>query len=245
MPKTPRVPEDIFSAFRDDYAAVFGDDLVSIILYGSGARGDYLPGKSDLNFLIVLQEAALGRVREAMSLVRRWQGRGVATPLFLSPGDIASSQDTFPIEFLNMQAAYTVVAGKDVLGDVHCKADHIRLQCERELKAKLLQLRERYLDTRDRRRQIEALIRESLPAFFSIFQAMLALQGTPPEKDRARLLAETARVIDLDVDLFSELAAIRAGQKKLSRERAPALMERYIAEVGRIAAQVDTMYEKG
>lgn len=241
MAKKPRTPEDIFGAFRDDYTTVFGPGLISIVLYGSGARGDYVPGKSDINFLIVLEEAALGRVRDAMPLVRKWHGRGVATPLFLSPREIAASLDTFPIEFLNMQAAYRVVAGRDVLGDPRFEAAHIRLQCERELKAKLLQLRERYLDTGGNRRQIEALIGESLPAFFSVFQAILALQGTPPEKERSRLLAETARVIGIDAELFSELAAIRAGQKKLARDEATLLMERYIGEVGRIADLVDTM----
>ena len=59
MAKAPQNPEEIFSEFTNDYQKIYGTDLLSIVLYGSGARGDYIPGRSDLNFLIVLTEEGI------------------------------------------------------------------------------------------------------------------------------------------------------------------------------------------
>ena len=56
MARIPDKPEEIFQEIILDYKVIFGPDLVSIILYGSGARGEYIPKKSDINFLILLTE---------------------------------------------------------------------------------------------------------------------------------------------------------------------------------------------
>ena len=45
MTKIPNQPEDIFDEFKDNYIATFGDDILSICLFGSGARGEYTPKK--------------------------------------------------------------------------------------------------------------------------------------------------------------------------------------------------------
>jgi len=84
MAKIPKRPEEIFQEFTQDYQAIFRDDLKSIILYGSGARGEYIPKKSDINFLIVLTEVAMDRLRETFPLIRKWRKRRVNIPLFLT-----------------------------------------------------------------------------------------------------------------------------------------------------------------
>ncbi|MCP4664797.1 MAG: hypothetical protein GY849_00385, partial [Deltaproteobacteria bacterium] len=48
MAKSPKDPREMFPEFIADYKEIFGDDLVSIILYGSAAGEGYRPGKSDI-----------------------------------------------------------------------------------------------------------------------------------------------------------------------------------------------------
>ena len=141
MTKIPNQPEDIFDEFKDNYIATFGDDILSICLFGSGARGEYTPKKSDINFLIVLTADGIDRLDEAMGLMGKWRKQRVAVPLFLTRDFIESSLDTFPLEIFNIRAAYKVIYGNDVLSGLTIKEDDLRLQCERELKAKLLLLR--------------------------------------------------------------------------------------------------------
>jgi len=40
MAKIPQKPEEIFPEITGEYRNIFGDDLISIILYGSGAGED-------------------------------------------------------------------------------------------------------------------------------------------------------------------------------------------------------------
>ncbi|GAI77948.1 unnamed protein product, partial [marine sediment metagenome] len=46
MGKIPKKPEEIFSEITDDFKRLFGNDLISITLYGSGAGDNYIPEKS-------------------------------------------------------------------------------------------------------------------------------------------------------------------------------------------------------
>ena len=62
MAKIPKDPKEIFPEIIADYKNLFGDDLVSIILYGSATGQDYRPGKSDINFMIVLSEEGIERL---------------------------------------------------------------------------------------------------------------------------------------------------------------------------------------
>lgn len=244
MVKTPQKPEDIFEQFTADYTAVFGLELESIILYGSAARGEYDQNISDINFLIMLSASGMERISAAMPLVAKWSKARVATPLFLTQEYITSSLDVFPIEFLNMQAAYRVVHGRDPLKHLAFDKRLVRLQAERELKGKLLQLRERFMETGGSAKKITSLISLSLPAFASIFQAVVFLQDKPPGTKMQELLAAAAAATGLDSRLFETLAAVRKKTRKPGDAEALSLMEAYIREVKKLAMHIDTFHTK-
>ncbi|MFC1820651.1 hypothetical protein ACFLZG_06160, partial [Thermodesulfobacteriota bacterium] len=81
MKKTVKDPKEIFPEIMDDYKGIFGKDLISIILYGSAAGRDYRPGKSDINFMIVLSEEGIENIDRAFKIVTKWEKRKVAVPL--------------------------------------------------------------------------------------------------------------------------------------------------------------------
>lgn len=245
MTKIPTKPEEIFEEFIEDYKKVFGADLVSIILYGSAARGEYIPQQSDINFMVVLTEHALDTPSRAIALVTKWHQRRVSTPLFLAPASITSSLDTFPIEFLNLRSAYKVIHGVDVLGGLSFDKHMVRIQCEREAAGKLVQLRERFLTTEGKTDAIEDLIAASLPTLFSLFQAIRFLMDKGPVSSRESLIASVAREAGLDADLFAQLLSIRRKRTRLASPEAILLMERYIREVRKLALFVDRMRISG
>ena len=241
MAKIPNKPEEVFGDFSHEVKELFGSDLVSIILYGSAARGEYVTKKSDINFMIVLSETGINNIGKALSLTAKWHKRNVATPLFLSKSYIESSLDTFPIEFINFKASYRLIFGEDILKDLSFEKKYVRLQSERELKGKLLQLRENFLETEGKNKNIEALIRLSLPTFFSIFQAILFLNEKQSASDTSKLLAFMAEDTQLDIALFRKLNEIKSGEKKLSSGEAISLMRQYISEIRRLSLLVDKL----
>jgi len=239
MSKIPRSPEEIFEEFAGDLKAAFADDLVSIILYGSGAKGEYVYKKSDLNFLVILTESGIRNLAKAFDLVKKWSKRKVAVPLFVTREYIDSSLDSFPIEFLNMQKHHKLVYGEDVLTPLKIEHKNLRLQCEEQVKGKLLHLREEFLRTMGKKRHLEQLIGVTIPTFASLFTALLALKNIEPPAKKSEILLKTAEEFALDRNVFDQVLAVREKKTKMDRDGLIKLMESYIEEIRKLAMIVD------
>ena len=236
-----RDPKDIFPDIISDYTNIYGEDLISVMLYGSAAGEDYNPGKSDLNFLIVLSEGAIDHLDRAMETVSRWKKKNVAIPLFMTKAYIDSSLDSYPLEFLNMQRTYVPVYGDDVLKDMSIAPDDLRLQCEREIKGKLLLLREGFLDTEGNKRRIRELISASITAFISIFSGLLYLKGIEIPQRRRGILEVIAKEIPVDEDIFRKCMDVKEGKKDYSSAEIKEVFKDYIIEVRKLWEYVDKM----
>lgn len=234
-------PEEIFSEIDDDFKKIFGDDLISIILYGSGAGDDYISGKSDLNFLIVLSEDGINNLEPAIDVVSRWRKKKVATPLFMTKSYINSSLDSYPIEFLNMKRSYITVFGEDVLKELSFEPDLLRLQCERELKGKILHLREGFLETEGKEKRVRDLIKISLTAFVSIFKALLYLKGAEMPQGRREVIKSVAGEFGVNAEVFLRCADVKEDKEKFSLSEIQGIFKSYLMEVRRLSEIVDKL----
>ncbi len=241
MAKAPQDPKEIFPDIIDDYKGLFGDDLVSIILYGSAAGRDYRPGKSDVNFMVVLSEEGIERLAKAFKIVETWQKRKVAIPLFLTQLYVESSQDVFPIEYLNFQRNHVLVYGKDILKDLSFDPQFVRLQCEREIKGKLLLLREAFMETAGKGRALRGVIGQSIQAFVAIFDALLYLKEKEIPKERRDVVNLTCDTFDLDAGLFQKLLDIKEEKLKPDDTETKSLFQNYLKEVRKLSKIVDTL----
>jgi predicted nucleotidyltransferase len=244
MAKAPKKPEEIFSAFRDDLKNTFGDDLISIILFGSGATGEYVPGKSDLNFLVVLTDDSVDSLRKAMDTVARWRKKRVNTPLFMTPEYISSSLDSYPIEFLDITANYRLVYGKDVLQDLHFQPTEVRVQCERELKGKLLHLRQAYLESEEKTKNLREIVSASITTFISIFQGLLYLKKMAIPRTKEEIVQKVAAEFQMNAPIFLRLLEIRKGSVKVSAQELSELFSNYISEIEALSDSVDKLVLK-
>src|SRR5688572_25003533 len=177
MKKIPESPESIFREYVTDWQTAFGREVESIILYGSAARGEYVAGKSDLNFFVILTSAGIMKLREAVGITEKWRPRRVAVPRVLTRDYIHASLDSFPIEFLDMKLYHRVVFGSDPLANLEISSQNLRLQLERELKGNLLHLREGLLGTGHDRDGLRNLLLRTIPAFTALFEAFLFLKS--------------------------------------------------------------------
>ncbi|HDQ00238.1 MAG TPA: hypothetical protein ENN22_13800 [bacterium] len=241
MGKIPKSPEEIFDPFVSEYKSAFGDDLVSVILYGSAARGEYIYKKSDINFLILLSESGIRNLQQAVPLIKKWQKRMVSTPLLLTKQYIQTSLDTFPIEFLTMKQHYQVLYGEDVFVDIKIDSRDLRLQSEREVRGKLLHLRENYLNTYGEAKAIQNLLKVSLPTFVSIFSGLLHLKDQPIPSVKKDVLKMTADVFSLDFSVFDKINKLNQNQIKFSKDELNQLVGQYIEQIRKLTYIVDEM----
>jgi hypothetical protein len=233
--------QPIARTFLEQVQEIFGNELVSVIAYGSVMTADYRPKLSDHNFLVVLSPEGIAGIKKVQRAAAGWTRKRVHFPMFMTKEFIASSLDSYPIEFFNMKQAYEVLAGDDVLKDLVISKTDLRLQCERELKGKLLHLRQEYVFTRGKPGRIRALVNQSLSAFASIFRGLLFLNGKPADGTREEVLNQACGELHLDIALFQNLAAIRQKGITYAKFELENLMERYIAEIERLCKQVDRM----
>lgn len=242
MSKAPRDPQEVFPDIIKDCKGLFADDLLSIILYGSAASGDYIPGKSDINFMIVLSDAGIDRIDQAFDLIARWQKRNVATPLFLTQAYVHTSLDVFPIEYMNFRNNHKLVYGKDILQDLSFDREFVRLQCEREIKGKLLLLREGFLESRGKGRNLQPLIADSLGALIAIFNGLLHLKGKELPHHHRDVIKEFCEAFDMDTMVFSKLFDVKEKKVKLSDKETTGLFKDYLKEVQKLWKTVDFLY---
>ena len=241
MAKSPKDPKEIFPEVIADYRNIFGDDLISIILYGSATGKSYRPGKSDVNFMIVLSEEGIEGLDRAFGVVKKWRKRGVAIPLFLTESYMDTSLDVFPIEYLNFQRDYVLVFGKDILKDLTFNSEFIRQQCEREIKGKLLILREAFLETSGKGRALKEVISQSVSAFIAIFEALLYLKDKDLPKERREIIKNTCGTFELDAGVFEKLLDIKTEKVKLNDTEIMKAFKGYLKEIRKLAKLVDAL----
>jgi len=241
MTKSAKDPKEIFPEIISDYKELYGDDLVSIILYGSATGQDYRPGKSDINFMIVLSETGIEHLDQAFSIVKKWQKKNVAIPLFLTESYVKTSMDVFPIEYLNFQRNYALVFGKDILKDLSFDPKFIRLQCEREIKGKLLILREGFLETSGKGKALKGLISQSIPAFVAIFEALLNLKEKDVPKEKRETIRTTCKAFELDASVYERLLDVKEDKVKLGDIEIVKLFKDYLRESRKLSKLVDEL----
>jgi predicted nucleotidyltransferase len=214
-----------------------GTRLVSAVLYGSAARGEFRAGTSDLNLLLVLADLEPATLEALSEPLGTWERGGQPPPRLLSPAILADAADVFPIEFRDLREARIVLHGSDPLAAVEVRREQLRIQAERELREKLMRLREAYVATHRHPRELRRLLATSYTTFTALFRGCLYLLGGPVPVQNDGVVAAFCERAGLDRSAFDEVERLRRGEDPTSD--AKAIFARYYAELTRAIGAVD------
>jgi hypothetical protein len=194
--------------------AAVGERLVGVIAYGPNVHDDEYPMLGGEQLLIVTRDLEPATLRLLGEPVQWWLARGEAWPRLLSPELLRDAVDVFPLELLDIISHRRVVYGEDVVAGVVIDMAHLRVQCERELREKLMRLREGYVECHGagKTRALRELIGASYPTFVRIFRGCLHLLGAPPARHDHVVSALCAQ-LDLPPDTFVEIDRIARGER--------------------------------
>lgn len=131
-------------------------------------------GPDEANLLVVAADLEPATLRALAPPVRWWIRKTAAWPRLFTRALIAESLDVFPIEMLELSHRRRVLFGVDPFADVRIDHRALRVQCERELREKLMRLREAYIEESD------AVVAASRATFARIFRACLVLFSSAP-----------------------------------------------------------------
>jgi len=234
-------PNDIVEEFVSDYRTVFGDHLVCVIMYGSAVTHEYKPGVSDINIAVVLEDNSIAQIGKSLALQKKWHKRGVATPFFMTVRYIRSSCDTYPIEYLDMRSNYRVLYGDDVLQQLELVQEHIRLQCERELRGAAIHIRRSFVQCVGNNKLLSELLSVSIRRLLPVFKGLLVLKGKSIPKSKSEIIATVEDVYSLGASALSNI--FNSIHKKMSREF-DTLFDQYANNIDTLIEAVDTFTQK-
>jgi len=220
-----------------DLKGALGGGLVSVVLYGSAARGDYQEKTSDFNLLLVLRDLEPATLEALSPALRRWARRGQPAPRLFTPALIAESADVFPIEMLDLKSSRVVLHGEDALAGVEVGRDNLRLQCEREMRAKLMRLREGYIESHHRPRELRRLLTASYTTFIALFRGCLHLLGGEVPLRNAEVAAAFCARAGLEASAFEAVDRLKRGESADGEMKT--VFSRYYRELTRAVGKVD------
>ncbi len=220
-------------------AAALGDDLLAVVLYGSAARGEYHEKHSDLNVLCILRQVGLGELERVAKPLQWWLKSGQTAPLLLSEEEIRDASDVFPIEFLDIRAAYRVLHGPDLVAAMELNTVNHRRQLEHEIRSRLLRLRRRFLETQHDDKAVAGLMLDSLPTFATLFRHALLVAGFEAPLKKPDIFREVAQRFQIGPSPFDALLEVRAGARQIQPAEARSWFDSYLTAVTRLAEIVD------
>jgi predicted nucleotidyltransferase len=226
------IPETVRETLRPYLAQVqklFGASLEAVILYGSAAGGEYLPGKSNINLLIMLAKQDTELLKQYAALHKRWQKEQIVVPLFLTPEELKSSLELFPLEYLEIQEQHVLLAGRDPFPELRIDSKNLRLQCEQELRGNLLRLRQRFVEGGASTEAITILLPLSLTALLPCLRGLLRVAGKSVERSADGVLQAVQKEFGADTTAFQDVLNLKRGIISPGPAEAPRLFDRYAA----------------
>jgi hypothetical protein len=237
-----RIVQSALNHLVEDLRATHGDNLSSVVLYGSAAAGDYVELRSDYNLLIALNRITPADLRQTQAPMREWQRLGHPMPVYFTVEELNDAADVFPIEFHQMGRARIVLYGRDPFETLQFSDANLRHQTEYELRSKLIQLRRLYIPASVSVEKLSSLMSDSLASFAALFRPVLILMGEEPPVAKPDCVRATAKLLKLDTEAFERIFELRAGDElTLTEVEANDLFAAYMVQIERVIEAVDSL----
>jgi predicted nucleotidyltransferase len=225
--------------FADQMAAKLGENLTSLIVFGSTVRGGFDPGHSDLNLLFIVKDASTSALRPLEASIADWVKRRGPAPLIFTEREWQASTDVFPIEIEDMRDAHELLHGDDPFVGLTTDKSHMRHELEREIRGKLLQLRAEYAACAPDGKALTRLLIDSVGAFFVLMRATVRLVDGAPDNNPSTLVQQASQAAGLDAGAFDWAGDKIAGRTVRALKPYDPVAASYVDELEKLAQFVD------
>jgi hypothetical protein len=242
-----KITQDTLRTFVDDLRSTHGENLASVVLYGSAAVGDEVEQQFGYNFLVALHAITPHDLRVAQAPIREWLRFGQPLPVYFTLAELKDAADVFPIEFNQMERTRKVYYGVDPFEIMTLSDINLRHQTEYELRGKLIQLRRSYIGASSSADKLAKLMSESLATFASLFRPVLLLMGKEPPVTKLDAVRATVQLLGLNGEPFERILDMRSSgldETSLSESDANELFAEYLLQLEYVIEAVDRMADQ-
>lgn len=226
-------------AYVKDVQRVYGDSLDGVLLYGSAVRGEFLPGRSNLNIVLVVKSTKADQLKKYGALHRRWAKEQIVVPLFVTQVDLPAMSRVFPLEYLEIQEHHRLLAGQDPFVGFKVDQRHLLAEVLQSLRGNLLRVRQRFIEGGGTEEAITILLPLSLTAMLPCLRGVQRLVGRPVLSQGEPLLKDFETFLSLDLSGLRDAWLLKRGQISPGQKEVPRLMERYLESFERLVQSVE------
>ncbi len=225
--------------FVADMQERLGPELASITVVGSATGPDYQAGVSDINTVLVLSRLDRSALDVISGMGKGLHKRHMALPLLMTPQYIERSRDVFGVELLDFQLSGQTVLGDDPFEGLTFERSDVRLQCERELKAMLIRLRQGYMASAGNVRMLRDVLVSTGKTLLPYLRAMVWLNQGQRDNSIQGTLSQARESLSVETSTLELLIQWRKPKAKVSKEALIAGFDATYAMILELADWVD------
>ena len=229
--------------FLEEILVKYQEKIHSINVTGTAITDDYNEKVSDVNSIFILKEMDLKFLELIAPLGKKYGKNKVAAPLIMTPDYIKTSLDVFPVEFLNFKLIHSTVFGEDILENIEINRMDLRHQCERELKAKLIWLRQGYISSQGDRKMLTEGFVNSIAGYIPLFRGIIMLLGKEPPLIQKEVITALSEAADIYTGIFAKVLKAKHDRIKLSIEELNTIFEDNYSATEKLGKIVDEIKE--
>jgi hypothetical protein len=241
----PEEVQDLLTRYVARIKENWSTDLGSLLLFGSAARGDFITGRSNLNMLLLVRCLSVDLLQRAGQMHQEWGKHQIVAPLLMTEDDLDRSRFLFPLEFLQMTQHHVVLAGQDPFVQLHIDKNRLAWQCEQELMANLLRLRQRFIEGVGRIEAIQALLLLSITAVLPCIRGLLHIMEKPSKEKDVEILEHLPDTFQFDPTTFLEILHIKRGLSSPGSLEWSKTFSRYLQNLELFLKRIEVIREEG
>ncbi len=233
-----------FEGFVVALKDLFAEEIHSIHLVGSILTEDFIEGVSDLNSVVVFKNLHFSFVERIADLGNTYKKKGIAAPWLMDPEYIQRSLDVFPLEFLNFKLNHKTLYGEDIFSDLEINKADLRLQIERELKSRLIWLRQGYLSTMGEQKALLEYMRTISKSLVPVLRGVCYLyKDMVPVRSVEELLGTLSEVLKRDIGPVRQAWQLRSQKGSFPRGEIDRLYDSLYEWISELSREIDeTIY---
>lgn len=232
---------DSLNALAGKLGDSLGDNLQSITVVGSALTDDFTPGQSDINTVVVAREQTVAALNAVASLARPMSRKKISPPLLMTSRYIERSRDVFGVEFLDFQLTHQTILGDDPFAPLSFEKKDVRFQCERELKAMLIRLRQGYIASAANRRLVRDILISTAKGLAPLLRAMLWLKDIDRPHLTEPTFTKAAAEFSINLDSLITAGTWRREKVRLSETQVEETFASVYTTVDQLADAVDKL----
>lgn len=192
----------------------FGENLKSVIMYGSAVTDNFNPESSDINVLVILEKRDTASLtlfgKKSKTAVKKYR----FTVLPLAENDFLDSSDVFPMEYNDIHDSHKVVAGENILEKLVITKNNLRHQLEERFRGLVNQICQAVLSCAGDKKILKSELRHIPGITRMLLRSALRLKGVDPkEVPSGRLFAEIKSLYSADFSFVSDFAEKYPGKE--------------------------------